>query len=41
MIKANLVFDEKSVYTLNSLPADDGKIIYVFRDTSDSNDRNG
>ncbi len=38
MIKANLVFDEKSVYTLNSLPADDGKIIYVFRDTSDSND---
>lgn len=35
MIKENLNFDKKNVYTLDSLPANkDEKIIYIFRDTT-------
>lgn len=39
MNKFELNFKTENVYTTNSLPADEGeKIIYIFRDTSNSSD---
>ena len=39
MNRYDLEFKEENVYTMKSLPADEGeKIIYVFRDTSYNND---